>query len=109
MRDLVIAALRRKREAYERAGQTDRVERIDARLAGLRTDAGALEGDSGLGVDLTPAAQAKAEELGLTAEDFKRRRPSGKTGFTVGDVERIAESRKTADEADDATNDEGDD
>lgn len=102
MNPMVIAALRRKRETYERAGLTDRVERIDARLteADRSTYALATDRQGEANVSMTPAAQQRADELGLTAEDFKRRRPSGKTGFTVGDVERIAEARggETSDE-----------
>lgn len=99
MNELVIAALRRKREMYERMGFTDRVESIDARLAEADRSTYVVATDrqeEESGPSMTPAAQQKAEELGLTAEDFKRRRPSGKTGFTVDDVERIAESRKAA-------------
>lgn len=45
-------------------------------------------------VDLTPAARTKADELKLTAEDFKRKRAGGASGdFTVEDVERIAEAK----------------
>jgi pyruvate/2-oxoglutarate dehydrogenase complex dihydrolipoamide acyltransferase (E2) component len=65
--------------------------------------AAAPDGDDGgeadplEGVELTPAAKTRAQEAGLTAEDFKRKRASGASGdFTVEDVERIAEAKKNA-------------
>lgn len=47
------------------------------------------EADPWEGVHITAAARARAEELEMTPEDFKRRRATGKGGFVVGDVERI--------------------
>lgn len=43
------------------------------------------------------AAKAAAEEAGLSAEDFKRKRAGSDAGFNKADVERIAGNR-TADE-----------
>lgn len=40
----------------------------------------------------SPAARAAADEAGLTAEAFKRKRKSSDSGFTKADVERIAEN-----------------
>lgn len=46
----------------------------------------------------SPSAKKQAEEAGLTAESFKRRRTSSERGFTLADVERIAASAGTEDE-----------
>lgn len=102
MREHLRLALQRKKEAAEKAGLTDQVAKIDARLAETSQDDAADAADEGdeIGVSLTAAAQRKADELGLTAEDFKRRRPSGTSGFTVADVERIAEARQATDPGD---------
>lgn len=93
MREHLRLALQRKRASAEAAGDAERVSTIDARLAAGQEGAEPAEQNDEPGVSLTAAAQRKADELGLTAEDFKRRRPSGASGFTVADVERIAEAR----------------
>lgn len=46
----------------------------------------------------SPSAKTKAEEAGLTAESFKRRKKSSDRGFTLADVERIAAATTDADE-----------
>ena len=51
------------------------------------------EGDPLAGVDMTPAARKRALDADLVAEDFKRQRPSGASGFTADDVDRIAEKK----------------
>jgi hypothetical protein len=70
------------------------VRAAPAARAAEETPAGATV-DALADVELTPAAKTRAQEEGLTAEDFKRQRKSGATGFTVEDVESIAE-RKNA-------------
>lgn len=58
------------------------------------------EGDGAVaGVQFaSPAAKTKAEEAGLTAESFKRKRKSSDKGFTLADVERIASASAPDDE-----------
>ena len=107
--EMVLAALRRRRTMMEGAGLTAEVERIDARLAKLEPQAAAkapkaeAPADDEPSVEMTAAAQRKADELGLTAADFAGEKPTGVTGFTVGDVERIAAAREESldDEDDD--------
>lgn len=58
--------------------------------AGENKDAD-TDNDALADVPLTGAARARAQELGLDAADFKRRKKTGSGGnFTVEDVERIA-------------------
>lgn len=45
-----------------------------------------------------PSGRARAAELGLGAEAFKRRRKSSEKGFTVADVERIYAATDAVDE-----------
>lgn len=51
------------------------------------------------GVDFaSPQARTAAEEAGLTAESFKRRKRTSEKGFTVTDVERIAATAGTTED-----------
>lgn len=113
MSDMVLAALRRKRAIAEGAGLTLDVADLDRRIAeregsippsapGVAAkDVEPVEEPAEL--EMTAAARRKANELGLTDEDFADQKASGVSGFTVGDVERIAASR------DDSLDDEDDD
>lgn len=121
MKAMVLAGLQRKLLMYQSAGMTEKAERTAHRIAQLEAmpepdtsepdgaigeswshgdpDAGKVEivtyeAAAPAGVEMTPAAQARASELGLTPEDFTGYEPSGRGGlFLVGDVERIAEAR----------------
>lgn len=55
------------------------------------------------------AAKEAARELGLTAENFKRRRKTSDHGFNKADVERIAETVGATDDDDDDASITGDD
>jgi hypothetical protein len=97
--EMVRNQLNRDRAMFEGAGMAKQVAAVDEQLAAL--DAAAAEAaadaegeaeDAWESVTISPAARARADELGLTAEDFKRRRASGKSGFVVADVDRIAEA-----------------
>jgi hypothetical protein len=95
MSDMMRLQLHRDRAMYERAGMAEHVEKVDAHLAEMDAAAAeAVEGEVGAwdAVSISPAARVRAEEFGLSAEDFKRQRASGKSGFVVADVDRIAES-----------------
>lgn len=118
----VLLALRRNRETAEKAGMTERVARLDERISILeaelaepvvvQTEGAApveaekqetpepeavAEVDAWAGVEMTPAARNRAEELGLSPEDFEGEQPSGKAGFLVSDVERIANEEEDED------------
>jgi len=45
----------------------------------------------------SPQARLRAQEENLTAETFKHQRKESENGFTVADVERIAEKKGTPD------------
>jgi hypothetical protein len=101
---LILAALRRKREAAKRAGSREKVKRIDARIAAMEgtaeqsavpapaeeSEPEEVEADM---PDMTPAALEAANEAGLTAADFEGHEASGMMGYTVADVRKIAGSK----------------
>lgn len=60
---------------------------LPAQKAAPENKANALEGVA----FASPAAHARAAELGLTADSFKRRRKSSERGYTLADVERVAD------------------
>jgi pyruvate/2-oxoglutarate dehydrogenase complex dihydrolipoamide acyltransferase (E2) component len=109
----VLAALRRKLVMYESAGMTDRAEYTAYRIAQAEAEpepAGTIEKDEVMWIDgstgepllqaagvfLTPAAQQRADELGLTLADFVDQDPTGKAGeFLVSDVVRIYDAKTT--------------
>lgn len=109
MKDLVLLALRRRLAMQESAGMVDKAKRTAAQIAEHEAKpepVGTTQetADEPAGVEVAPAgepllggpAQARADELGLTPEDFVGQEPSGKGGkFLVGDVERIAAARNT--------------
>ena len=107
MNPMVLLALRRKLAMYERAGMSYMAERTRTQIAlceaapepdsseqdGTIEQPVEIETLAPAGVELTPAARERAEELGLTLDDFVGHEPSGKGGqFLLGDVERIASS-----------------
>ena|SRR5688572_15726253 len=101
MSALKIAALQRKRRAAEKAGNTARVESIDARIAALENPVAAaekkqVEADAWDGLNMTAAARAHADALKLKPGDFKGWTKSGKGGFLVSDVDAIAGARDKA-------------
>lgn len=51
----------------------------------------------------SPQAKTAAEEAGLSAESFKRKRHSSEKGFTVTDVERIAATVGTTEDEEPTT------
>jgi pyruvate/2-oxoglutarate dehydrogenase complex dihydrolipoamide acyltransferase (E2) component len=62
---------------------------------------GGQQSEAPAGVVLTPAARHRADELGLTDDDFSGEQPSGKAGeFLVSDVQRIAEAKAHTEEDD---------
>lgn len=71
-KEMIIASLRRKREAAEKAGEADRVERIDARIAFLERPLP----DGMASVEASPAAKAGGSTR-------RRRPPTGKKASTV--------------------------
>lgn len=79
---------------YKVGGQYVNAEGKPVQQEADSSDSGEL--DSAL---FTPAALKKAEESGLTATDFTRRRKSASEGtkFSVEDVERVAASKGEAD------------
>jgi hypothetical protein len=104
MNRLVTNALRRKMAAAEAAGDKaraklyrERIGEADEVLTETPEDADGLEGVP----FASPVARAAAEEAGLTAESFKRRRKSSEGGFTKGDVERLAAATDEGDEGTD--------
>lgn len=96
MADLRRLALERKFAAAEAAGDKERAKRLRARLgeAYAAPQPAGNGDDEDVGLDAvtfaSPAARAAAEEAGMNAESFKRRRKSSEAGFTKADVERIA-------------------
>ena len=106
MNPMVLAALRRKLVMYESAGMTDRAEYTAYRIAEAEAEpepAGTTveseaKADALAGVALTPASHQRAQELGLTTEDFADQDPTGKAGeFLVSDVVRIYDAKTTPD------------
>ena len=98
MSDLVLNALERNREIAVKAGQSERVERIDARLARLAQPERSTEEKKPAAVlDATEAASELADELGIDLADVEG---SGEDGRILkGDVERAAEAATKPDEA----------
>jgi pyruvate/2-oxoglutarate dehydrogenase complex dihydrolipoamide acyltransferase (E2) component len=84
MSDLVLNALRRNREIAEKAGQSRRVERIDARLAGLAQPERSAE-TKVVEIDATPAAAELAEAEGIDLTGIKGTGADGR--ITKWDVE----------------------
>ena len=125
MNPMVLAALRRKLVMYESAGMTDRAEYTAYRIAQAEAapePAGTIEKDEVMWIDgstgepllqaagvfLTPAAQQRADELGLTLADFAGQEPRGKAGeFLVSDVVRVYDL-KSADQTETETDTDGD-
>lgn len=107
----VLLGLRRKLQAYKSAGLKEKAQRTAAMIAlyeaELTPPAEPAEPEATpvvqvehpeeqapAGVPMTPAAQALADELGVTDADLRDHTPSGKAGeFLVGDVKRIAEAK----------------
>jgi pyruvate/2-oxoglutarate dehydrogenase complex dihydrolipoamide acyltransferase (E2) component len=111
MADLVSLAWRRNLARAEKLGNTAKAERLRRLLAGRRAEPDApaepqaeqeQSPAEAEGLDAvafaSPAARKAADEAGMSAEMFKRRRKSGETGFTKADVERIAAATDDADE-----------
>lgn len=116
--NMVLAGLRRKLETYKSAGMDDRATRTAAMIAlyeaelypapepaepeaeaEAEQEPEAEEADPWAGVNLTPAARAHADEMGLRPDDFKDHAPSGKGGdFLTSDVARIAAARGNSQE-----------
>jgi len=104
MNPMVLAALRRKLVMYQATSMVDRAEYTAYRIAQAEAapePAGTIveseaEADALAGVALTPASHHRAQELGLTVEDFKDQDPTGKAGeFLVSDVVRIYDAKTT--------------
>jgi pyruvate/2-oxoglutarate dehydrogenase complex dihydrolipoamide acyltransferase (E2) component len=70
MSDLVINALRRNREIAEKQGQTERVERYDARLAQLADDQRSAQKEA-VEVDATDSAIDLALASGIDLSSIK--------------------------------------
>lgn len=111
--DMILAALRRKRAIAAGAGLALDAADLDRRIAqreGRPAPAEVAEPESEADdepaeLEMTAAARRKANELGLTDSDFAGQQPSGQTGYTVNDVERIAAARYEADTLDDEDDD----
>jgi pyruvate/2-oxoglutarate dehydrogenase complex dihydrolipoamide acyltransferase (E2) component len=112
MADLVSLAWRRNLARAEKLGNTAKAERLRRLLAGRRAEPDAPAEPQAEqapaepeGLDAvafaSPAARKAADEAGLDAESFKRRRKSSEGGFTKADVERIAAATDDADEGGD--------
>jgi pyruvate/2-oxoglutarate dehydrogenase complex dihydrolipoamide acyltransferase (E2) component len=105
MSDLIRNALRRKLAALEESGAPERADRLRERLAESAPlpEAPQEAAPEPTGLDAvafaSPAARAAADEAGMDAEAFKRRRKSSEAGFTKADVERIAAATSDDDEA----------
>lgn len=99
MSEFVLHALRRKRAIAEKAGQLERVERIDARLAQLaEPERSAKDGnDTPSEIDATDAAIELAAELGTELASVEGTGDDGRV--LKGDVWRAAEASTEADEA----------
>ena len=117
-----LLSLKRKLEAAEKSGKTEKAELLRAWILdfeavdeGVAADVVAEtidpqdpqegpsvepepeQADPWAGVDITPAARLKADDLGVTPDDLKDHSPSGKAGFLVSDVTRIARGNSEGD------------
>jgi hypothetical protein len=101
MSNLVVNALRRKLAAAEAAGDKERAKLYRDRIGEadeVLPDAPEAEGLDAVAF-ASPVARAAAEEAGMDAAAFKRKRKSSDAGFTKADVERLA----ATDEAEEGT------
>lgn len=112
MADQIAIALRRNLARAEQIGNTVKAARIRRLLAERAASTSPVEApaavagqEQGGSLDevafASQAARTAAEEAGMNAESFKRRRKSGESGFTKADVERIDAATDDGDEDDD--------